>query len=420
MSQRPPLIHANSERFWAWLMALAERTEPDRPYTRRSFTPRFDAGRDWLRQQMQALNLVVSVDAAGNLIGRQPGTQGDLGTLVIGSHSDSVPGGGRFDGMAGIIAGLECVARLQELGYQPRHAIEVVDFLAEEPSEWGISCVGSRGITGFLDAHMLTTPHPQSGETLAAAITRIGGRPDALTRRRDVAACLELHIEQGAVLEHEALDIGVVSSIVGILRLTLSFTGQAAHAGTTPMDIRRDALVAANRTAWLANQQALALAERSGHYLTATVGQITVQPGASNVVPRLAQLVFDIRSDDRSVMDQFASQLEHIAQESAQLARVALSQFERMTDTHPTQCDTHLMALIANASDALGLRHRRMPSGAGHDAAFMAHIAPTAMVFVPSEGGRSHSADEWTSPEQFAKGVSVLINTVLAIDQGQR
>jgi len=118
-------------------------------------------------------------------------------------------------------------------------------------------------------------------------------------------------------------------------------------------------------------------------------------------------------------MDQFASQLEHIAQESAQLARVELSQFDRMTDTHPTQCDTRLMALIANASDSLGLRHRRMPSGAGHDAAFMAHISPTAMVFVPSEGGRSHSADEWTSPEQFAKGVSVLINTVLAIDQGQ-
>ncbi|TCS36688.1 Zn-dependent hydrolase [Reinekea marinisedimentorum] len=409
--------YPNKQRFWDWTMALAEISEPGVPYTRRSFSPLFMEGRRWLEQQMQALGLTTSVDAAGNLIGRLEGTDPNAKTIMIGSHSDTVPSGGRFDGIAGVIAGLECIASWKDAGKQLRHSVEIVDYLAEEPSEWGISCVGSRGITGFLTPELLATEHPDTKELLSSALKRVGGDGEQLYKREDVAAAFELHIEQGTVLETERLDVGIVSGIVGILRLNILFEGAAGHAGTTPMDIRRDASVAAARTNYLASEAATRIWKDSGYYLTATCGQTFIHPNASNVVPGKAELVFDIRSDDKATMEAFASELKRIAEESAELANVEVTEFQRMTDTYPVRADTQLMANIRSACDTHNIKAREMPSGAGHDAAFLAHIAPMAMVFVPSKEGVSHRPDEWTTAEQFEKGIAALITAVESFDQ---
>ena len=407
----------NDARLWQWIETLSQHTDPAQPYTRRSFSEQFLQGRDWLAAQMQALGMSTHIDSAGNLIGRLAGSEADAGTVVVGSHSDTVPAGGRFDGIAGVIAGLECVAAMNDAGYRPRHTLEIIDYLAEEPSEWGISCVGSRGISGFLGPSLLATKHPDSGETLGDALRRMGGNPDQLQVRKDIVASFELHIEQGQILEHHQQDIGVVSGIVGILRLTLTLKGQAAHAGTTPMAMRQDALVAAAAVIQRADRHAREMLTTTQQSLTVTCGQIFASPNASNVVPGEVRLVFDIRSDSHQVMDAFAEALQAIVGEVAQASGVACHDFEVLTDTHPTLCDRSLMALIEHACQQRGYASRVMPSGAGHDSAFLATLAPAAMIFVPSLLGKSHCPEEWTSREQLAKGVSVLVDALTAFDQ---
>jgi N-carbamoyl-L-amino-acid hydrolase len=237
----------DGKRIWDDLMTLAAITDPEKPYTRRSFSPRFLEGRAWLRRRFEEAGLAIRLDAGGNLIGRLEGSLA-AEPILLGSHSDSVPSGGRFDGPAGIIAALEAVRGFRDQGYQPRHPIEVVDFLAEEPSEYGVSCVGSRAMAGALDDAMLASRNA-AGEPLAAAIARIGGDPGRLgeARRNSIAGYLELHIEQGVVLENSGVDLGLVTTIVGIARVEIILEGAADHAGTTPMELRRDAGLAAAR-----------------------------------------------------------------------------------------------------------------------------------------------------------------------------
>ncbi|MDO6406593.1 Zn-dependent hydrolase [Pantoea phytobeneficialis] len=407
----------NDSRMWHWLLTLGQYTDPAQPYTRRSFSEHFLAGRNWLTQQMKMLGLDTHIDSAGNLIGRINGTEPDAGTLVIGSHSDTVPGGGRFDGIAGVIAGLECIATMKHASYRPRHSIEIIDYLAEEPSEWGISCVGSRGISGFLNEALLKTLHPETGESLRDAIRRMGGKPDQLSIRKDIKASFELHIEQGQILEQHHEDIGIVSGIVGILRLSLTLVGQAAHAGTTPMNMRQDALVAAANTIQRADKLAREVSAAGEHHITVTCGQIFSSPNASNVVPGEVRLVFDIRSDSHQVMEDYADALRNITGQVTQEFGVSLQDFAILTDTQPTLCNAQLMSLIQQSSQQRGWLSRVMPSGAGHDSAFLATLAPAAMLFVPSLLGKSHCPEEWTSQEQLARGISVLLDTVLAFDR---
>src|SRR5258708_26331485 len=239
-------LPVDADRLWADVMALAEIADTARPYTRRSFTALFLEGRAWLAQKFVEAGLTMRIDTAGNLIGRLEGKNPALGVIAIGSHSDTVPSGGRFDGIAGVAAGLEIVRALRDSGIRLEHSIEIIDFLAEEPSEYGLSCVGSRGMTGLLDGRMLALTEP-GGETLRDALGRVGGDPDRLeeAKRDDIKAFLELHIEQGIVLESQSLDVGIVTSIVGIRRIEVVFQGEADHAGTTPLGLRHDALVAA-------------------------------------------------------------------------------------------------------------------------------------------------------------------------------
>src|ERR1700761_3366163 len=287
----------DADRLWADVMALADITEPGRPFTRRSFTPLFLEGRAWLRQKFAEAGLTTRIDAAGNLIGRLEGRNPALGVIAVGSHSDTVPSGGRFDGIAGVATGLEIIRALRDADVQLDHTLEIIDFLAEEPSEYGLSCIGSRGMAGGLDAKMLAMTEP-GGEPLRDALRRVGGDPDALglARRDDIKAFLELHIEQGIVLESQSLDVGIVTSIVGIRRIEVLFEGEADHAGTTPLALRHDALVAAAATVVAVRRLAEELVAAADGYFVATVGILTVEPLASNIVPGRARLIIDVRT----------------------------------------------------------------------------------------------------------------------------
>lgn len=408
----------DSGRLWADIMSLGEITEPDRPYTRRSFSPLFMEGRAWLTARMNEAGLGTHVDAAGNLIGRRAGKDPSRPAIVVGSHSDSVPSGGRFDGMAGVIAAIAIARTLGEQRIELEHPLEVVDFLAEEPNEFGLSCIGSRGITGCLTAEQLTIKNPKS-ETLAAALARIGGDPSRLPMapRGDIAAAFELHIEQGPVLEREGIDIGVVTAIVGITRLEIEFQGSAGHAGTTPMAGRRDPLIAAaHMVSWI-RDTALGLAAAGRGHFVATVGIIEALPGGSNVIPRSARIVVDARSEDRRLMEEFRERLDAQSRSAAQAANVERSKLLCLSDNRPSVCDSRLRAILDRSAKSLGFSTKVMASGAGHDMAFLSQIAPAAMVFIPCKDGRSHTPEEWATADALVAGTEVLLEAILEVDR---
>lgn len=404
---------------WNDLMALAAITDPTRPYTRRSFSPLFQEGREWLERRFHETGLSTHIDAAGNLIGRRRGRNPSAGVILVGSHSDSVPSGGRFDGIAGVAAGLGIARALSDRDIALNHSLEIVDFLAEEPSEYGLSCIGSRGITGNLSAEQLALRNVRD-EPLGAAIARMGGAPDHLAGavRRDISAAFELHIEQGPVLEAAAIDIGIVTSIVGITRLEILFEGAADHAGTTPMDRRRDALVAAATLVTWIRATAETFTRRGAGHFVATAGIIEISPNATNVVPKIARLVIDARAESRVLMEEFVQALDRESRAAAGAARVDRIRFERLSDTAPAVCDGRLRALLGESAKSLGLSSMEMASGAGHDMAFLSLVAPASMVFIPCKGGRSHCPEEWASPDAVAAGSAVILDAILRFDDG--
>ncbi len=411
-------LPVDAKRLWADLMALAEITEPDHPYTRRSFSPRFLEGRAWLAKRFADAGLAVTIDAAGNLIGRMEGTTAGSGTIMIGSHSDTVPSGGRFDGTAGVIAALEVARSLREAGRPLRHALEIVDFLAEEPSEYGLSCVGSRGLAGQLSTKMLAYQNG-ANERLDTAIGRMGGNAAALGEplRADIAAFFEMHIEQGIVLEKHAIDIGIVTGIAGITRLEVVFSGSADHAGTTPMDLRRDALAAAAETSVFVAAHAREMALRQEGHFVATTGVLEVVPNAANVVPGQARMIIDARAEKRDAMDEFLNKLDAHSREVSVRNRVERSVYRVLSDTLPVPSSEELREHLITGAKLLELSTMPLASGAGHDAAFMATLAPMAMIFVPCRDGKSHSPQEWAAPEALGAGAAVLLEAVRIFDQ---
>ncbi|KQW67185.1 Zn-dependent hydrolase [Ensifer sp. Root127] len=407
----------DAERLWSDLVDLATITEPERPYTRRSFSKLFIEGREWLARRFKEAGMTVRIDAGGNLIGRLEGSDTTAGTIIIGSHSDTVPSGGRFDGVAGVIAALEIARSLHQAGRKLRHAVEVVDFLAEEPSEFGLSCVGSRAMTGMLTGDQLDFTDP-TGERLGEAIARVGGDPKRLTDavRGDVVACFELHIEQGAVLEESRIDLGMVSAIVGIARVEIAFEGRADHAGTTPMTMRRDAgLAAAMTVSFVADRASKDALTGQGHFV-ATCGIVEQQPNAANVVPGASRIVVDIRAEDHSLTQHFTAALDQRTRAIAHQLGIGRPVWKVLSDSDPAQCDDTLRSMLQESAISLGLSSRTMASGAGHDTAFLTRIAPSAMVFVPCREGRSHAPEEWAERDSLAAGAAVIHDAILKFD----
>ncbi|MFD2172678.1 Zn-dependent hydrolase [Rhodobacter lacus] len=402
-------LRVNAERIAADLASLAAITDPDRPWTRRAFSPRFDAGRAWLAARFAAAGLQVTTDAGGNLLGTRKGRAGG-GTICLGSHSDTVPDGGRFDGVAGVVVALEVARMLEERGLTLRHDLCIADFLAEEVSVFGVSCIGSRAMAGVRPPDWLTLTH--DGRSLAEALRAVGGDPERESKRDDICAFFELHIEQGPVLESGGLDIGLVTAIAGITRIEILLTGRPDHAGTAPMHLRADALVAAAGLVQAIDAKARAEAAKGVHF-TATVGEFAITPGAANVVPGTARLLIDARAVARGQMEAFLVWLETAL---AALPAGIAAQSRVLSDNLPTPMDPELIARLEAAAKACGARALHMASGAGHDAAFLARIAPAAMLFVPCREGRSHCPEEWAETADIALGAEVMAEAVLAFD----
>jgi N-carbamoyl-L-amino-acid hydrolase len=396
---------------------LAALTDPERPWTRRAFTPRFLDGREFVERRMRAAGLETRIDAAGNLIGRRPGRVPGLGTIAVGSHSDTVPDGGRFDGIAGVAAGLEVARALADAGIVLDHDLEVIDCLAEEVSLFGVSCVGSRAIAGVMPPEWIVR-QDAGGRTLGEAMREVGGEPERLAeaRRSDIRAFLELHIEQGPVLEAEGLDVGLVTAIAGITRLEVVVDGRADHAGTTPMDRRADALVAAAALVTAINGAARRRAAGGQAHFAATVGEFRIEPGAANVVPSKAVMLVDARAEVRADMEAFRAELDGLVAAIAAEHGVAIAPPRLVSDNPPTPADARLLDHLAAASDGLGAGSRRMASGAGHDTAWFARVAPAAMIFVPCRDGRSHTPEEWAETDAIALGAAVIFEAVRRID----
>jgi N-carbamoyl-L-amino-acid hydrolase len=392
--------------------ALAAITEPGRPWTRRAFSPLHLEGRTWLDRRFRAAGLETHIDASGNLIGRRAGRKPGTGTIMLGSHSDTVPDGGRFDGVAGVVAALEVARALADAGIVLDHDLEIVDFLAEEVSIFGVSCIGSRGMAGVRPPEWLA--RQADGITLADGLAMAGGSANPDPPRGDVKAFLELHIEQGTVLESANCDIGVVTAIAGIARIEIIVEGRADHAGTTPMGARRDALAAASRLVLGVEELAGEQAKGPRHF-AATVGEFAMLPNAANVVPSHVRMLVDIRSEQREDLETFAASLEALADGLAARCGVTIES-RRISDAPAVPMDAGIGTMLAEATENLGASHRRLASGAGHDAAFMARITRSAMLFIPCLGGRSHAPEEWADNEDIALGAAVLLATVTALD----
>jgi beta-ureidopropionase / N-carbamoyl-L-amino-acid hydrolase len=405
----PPRV--NGERIVRHLAALSEYGKnPQGGVSRVAYTEADRAGRQYVLGLMREAGLDAGIDGAGNLVGTRAGTDAALKPIVIGSHIDSVPEGGNYDGDVGSLAAIEVAQIVNERRLSMRHPLQVIIFSNEE----GIM-IGSTAMGSGLDAARLNSVS-QSGKTVRDGVRFLGGDPDRLAdvKRQpgSIAAYLELHIEQGAVLEQEQLQIGVVEGIVGILQCEVTVQGMANHAGTTPMDRRHDALLAAARFVDRLNQVVTGMPGRQ----VGTVGWIKAEPGAYNVVPGKVTLGMELRDLDAHKVQDLFGQLRNEAEAIGRLNGTAFH-FEPRAMSMPALTDKGLQSLIGDTAKGLGLSMRRMPSGAGHDAQEMANVGPIGMIFIPSVGGISHSPKEYSRPGDIENGANVLLEAVVRLDQ---
>ena len=368
------------------------------------YTPEWLAAQEIVAGWFAGCGLEVRRDAVGNLFGRLAG-QEDGPAYLTGSHIDTVREGGKFDGALGVIAAYLAVCALKERFGPPRRPIEAIVTCEEEGSRYQANYWGSRALTGRIEPGEIESLRDAAGLPIGEAMRAVGLDPDGIPgcRREDIAGFVELHIEQGAILEEAGIEIGVVETITGIRRFEVVVEGQADHAGTTPMDRRRDAAQAAAEMTLAVADVATGL----GRPAVATVGQVDVRPGAFNIVPGLVRFGIDARHPDPEAKRVLIDEIENRCRETAGRRGVTV-RFNHLKDIEPTPIADSLRHLIAGAAADLRFTQRPMTSGAGHDAAMMASRFPAGMIFVPSRGGRSHTPAEYTAPDQAAKGIAVL------------
>jgi beta-ureidopropionase / N-carbamoyl-L-amino-acid hydrolase len=371
-------------------------------------------GRAYVRGLMKAAGLTPRIDPAGNIFGRREGREPARPPILFGSHIDTVPEGGNFDGTLGSLAALGTIEALDAAGLVTRHPLEMVVWAHEEGVAFSRGLAGSRIAAGDIQPSDLE--QVWNGFTRAEGIRRIGGDPSRiLEARRDkgsIHGYLELHIEQGGTLDRDAIPIGIVEGIVAIERHEARITGFANHAGTTPMADRQDAALAAAHLTVAVREAVTAVPGRH----VGTVGRLEVSPNAPNVVPGAARLTIELRDLSPATTGRILEDIRGRAARIAETTRTAIEIVE-VSRNPPALADRDVQAAIARAADARRLDAVRMPSGAGHDAQMMARLAPMGMIFVPSIGGISHSPKELTSWEDCARGADVLLGAVLEMDR---
>jgi len=401
----------NPQRIQQRLLALSRIGElPNGGVARVAYTKADRDGRAWFMGLMKNAGLDVTIDQAGNLIGRRAGKNPALKPIAFGSHIDTVPDGGNYDGTYGSLSGLEIIEVLNENNVVTEHPLEFIIFANEEGGT-----VGSKAMVGTLtetDLNRVT----QSGLTIREGINAIGGNPENLSacirKKGDYRAFLELHIEQGGILEREQRQIGVVAGIVGMRDWAVTIEGFANHAGATPMNMRQDALLAAAKLVVAVNY----VINKTPGRQVGTVGKMTVLPGATNVIPGKVQMSLEIRD---LAMDKIGRLFDEIRQEAAAISKVhkVNINFQQDFELFPALTDETLKTAIQQAARQLGLSQTSLQSGAYHDSAQMAQIAPIGMIFIPSVGGISHSPREFSNGVDIGNGANVLLKTVLALDR---
>lgn len=404
------MLKIKADRLHADLNELAQiGATPDGGVSRPALSDVDVQGRAWLQARIEAAGLDYRRDGAGNQSAVLPSADPNAKTILFGSHIDTVPNGGRFDGALGTLTALEAVRTIKEAGLNLPVHLEIISFTDEEGSLIGL--LGSQAFTGILTADKLA--HPRGGvEKLGAGLQRLGlTHESVLSARRDPAnllAFVELHVEQGTRLEQAGLDIGVVTAIVGIRSYQLTFTGQAAHAGTMPMDQRQDALWGASAFV----QRARDLIMREYTPGVVNCGDIMIQPGAFNIVPAEVKLALEFRNGDDALLDHMERDLIALAEAAAHEYRLGFSA-QAIGSIPAAQMDERVVSAIEHAADTLNLTHTRLLSFAGHDTQSLATILPSAMFFVPSVDGISHNPKEYTPPADVENGANTLLHTVL-------
>ncbi len=406
-------LQIDGQRLWGDLMATAQIGATAKGGICRLALTDLDAEmRDWFKAQCEALGCIVTVDDVGNMFARRPGRNAALPPIAIGSHLDTQPTGGKFDGTLGVLGALEALRTLHLAGYETNAPIEVVNWTNEEGARFAPPMLASGVFAGVFTREYADARTDRDGKTFAEELRRIGYRGSETAGAHKFSGMFELHIEQGPILEAEGRMIGIVQGVQGIRWYEVTVTGEATHAGATPMPLRKNALLGAARLI----DRIDAIARDHAPDAVGTVGLIENRPNSRNVVPGEVFFIVDLRHPDEAALDAMERQLH--AALSDVLRPLDLSYTAaRVWDSPALKFAPELIECVRIGAHKAGFSNRDMISGAGHDACYVARVAPTAMIFVPCAGGISHNEAEYTSPDQCAAGAQVLLNAVLEFDR---
>jgi allantoate deiminase len=388
---------------------------PGKGTTRLTYSREDLQAREYIKEKMKGFGLVVREDGFGNIFGKLEGTLKDAPSVLIGSHFDSVPNGGSYDGPAGVVAGLEVAALFAENKLTPKYPLEVIALIEEEGSRFGGGLMGSRGIVGLLDEEDFNSLKDKDGIYAVDAMKKIGLDP-SLPKKRDpktMKAYLELHIEQGPILEEKGIPIGVVEAIVGLTQLEVSVKGQAGHAGTTPMDRRADALVTAAKMI----AQFPDLAEAEGEGTVVTTGRLNVFPNGANVIPDMTVFTVDIRSGKEEHVLNVVRKVKDLAASYTETG-IEVS-VEQLLYIQPKVMNKDIVSLLKRKSSELGIPKCSINSGAGHDAMVFSDFTNVGMLFIPSKNGLSHCPEEWSDSRHIANAVQVLYEAAKKLTEAE-
>lgn len=411
-------MRINLERVIKDLQELASfNATPGYGITRLPFSREDRLAREYLKKEMKKIGLSIWEDGYSTLFGRREGkVKGPV--VMLGSHYDSVLNGGPFDGTAGVAAALEIMRVFEENNYQNHLPVEITAMNDEEGVRFGRGLANSRAMAGLIPSEDLDLVKDQKGISLREAMDEFAFSPDFERAKRlqgSLKAFLELHIEQGPVLEDKGKDLGLVEIIVGLENYEAIIRGAAGHAGTTPMNKRRDALLAAAQLILEVNQ----IAQETGAGTVGTVGELSVEPNASNVIAKTVRLSIDIRSMDEKNLKKAAAQLRKKAALITKQSGVEV-ELVRTMSVPPVKMSKNMLAVMEKITGQLGYSYLRMESGAAHDAMIMNRLAPAGLIFVPSKGGLSHHPDEWTDYEDLKRGIELMLHTIIRLSGKER
>ncbi len=403
----------NTERLWNDLMETAAIGGTAKGgICRLTLTDLDRQVRDWFRQRTEALGCTVTVDDMGTIFARRPGSGAGVPPIAMGSHLDTQPTGGKFDGLLGVLAAIEAMQTMVEAGYETYAPIEVVNWTNEEGSRFAPALIASGVFAGVFDPGWARGQKDRAGVTFDEALQAIGYRGSEPCGVHPLSAFFELHIEQGPVLESEGREIGIVTGVQGVRWFDVTITGAESHTGATPMTLRRNALLGAARMV----DRIDAIARAHAPLAVGTVGMIEVSPNSRNVVPGAAFFGVDLRHPKDDVLDSMEQELEQALREVCEPLGLT-SALNRIWSNPPVHFDAGCIAAVRHGAAVSGFTTRDITSGAAHDAAYISRVAPAAMIFVPCRDGISHNEAEFTSKEQCAAGAQVLLQAVLAYDQ---